>query len=1031
MPMPYEADDVQVIEPVDDEEESKMIKPIYDFRRIFKKLPTLATTDEAKAKRLLLGSHERMWHCPVMDFKNVLSRCGMPPEVLQLAKTTVSACAVCCRFTRATRRPQVKSSLARDFNEVIQIDSFQYRSSLFICIVDEAARYKVAGQLKSRELSSFLDAVMQLWFRHFGPCRRIVCDQEGSLMSQEAAPEFDRLGIERVPMGTTSGAAGKKHTGTGMVERHIGLLKMTMSKCSTEAARFSITPELEELAAEAAMAHNMTLNIGGYSPAMMVFGILPRGYLDVEDVPLSVASADTDQSVFERAVRLRQIALQAAQASILEDRIVRTSKLPKHYIFHIHGKKEEILYMDLRSTEIFRVDSDTDVMTEEQLARHWEAFEQLSQRILVSLAAAMNLEIESLDVSGAFLKGLSFDQVRKKLRERGIISPRRLVAIIPPANVWRQLAKVDKTFDIPESQMGEYLLGCNKPVYGLNDAPLAWRLCLHDFVEELGGQQSVFDENMFFWKKDGQISTILTTHVDDIAVATTSETLELYHQKFTKKFGKVTREKMPFQHCGMVYEKVAQGYRIQQYDFTSSLKMTEIENDKDEERALRQAMDQESQCDLFTTSGLLLEEFLQLQEREARHSSVMEEQEQRQVATRVELDRLRQEVSTTSTKLAHLSDLQNCLNEEQVRSIVKEGLEKAKAQMQECLQPFSPLERRLEQLAAEVSRHQTLAARAREELGGLLRAEMQDVAMDAALRQRSLMDSEVRSLLELQRRQFTEALEAAASRASCQLKDISTTHATEVRALASRLTDAERFAQQVGFAVHEMQKHRVKALQNGHPKTAPMDEMLLQQLQKEMQSFVCFSETKTRELQEALVELKATSCEHAVQLQSLASEADKSWSQAIVYSVFVMGTGYEELHETTKVRDGGSEGPPQWTEAMKGMETLTDIVGSLEREGPSSPTVAAVRHELQGELQQVWKVLRQMEARCSATGDAKQTKAKAQVTPKAHPRAKDELKTSAATPRFRAASGPDKVRAQPNDALPSVAACGLAKQWSD
>lgn len=219
----------------------------------------------------------------------------------------------------------------------------------------------------------------------------------------------------------------------------------------------------------------------------------------------------------------------------------------------------------------------------------------------------MNLEIESLDVSGAFLKGLSFDQVRKKLRERGIISPRRLVAIIPPANVWRQLAKVDKTFDIPESQMGEYLLGCNKPVYGLNDAPLAWRLCLHDFVEELGGQQSVFDENMFFWKKDGQISTILTTHVDDIAVATTSETLELYHQKFTKKFGKVTREKMPFQHCGMVYEKVAQGYRIQQYDFTSSLKMTEIENDKDEERALRQAMDQESQCDLFTTSGLLLE----------------------------------------------------------------------------------------------------------------------------------------------------------------------------------------------------------------------------------------------------------------------------------------------------------------------------------------------------------------------------------------------------------------------------------------
>eukprot|EP00913_Durusdinium_trenchii_P027881 g26143.t1 len=773
----------------------------------------------------------------------------------------------------------------------------------------------------------------------------------------------------------------QKHTGTGLVERRVGLLKLTMAKCATEAARFSITPEMEELASEAAMAHNLTLNVGGYSPSMMVFGILPRGYLDAEEVPLSVASADLDQSPFERAVRLRQIALQAAQAAILEDRIVRAGrtrpekldlsglvagssqieiyrddgnygwrgpawllkindaegtcvveyqgrnylmslrhirpyrgsffshchsdnmeqiceqdmldlqqmveasdpyklltlahvlktsstashewvkipaemqekdieylnkargvasffskkelrgirfgravkqiyapkyskgvliswpknskqyitmehngdshltlkkvmhvvledichlclfyytfyseesppaqittrqptamdstaeamdvaesrkrdgpesrtivlapekkkaryeyaddsgpseqelllkslwwmtqrpqkikyqsdgiwfndqslimqynrqlpwtsarKQPKHFLFHFHGKTEEILSMDLRTTEVFRVDSDTDVLTEEQLAKHWQAFElsgfaelkqfvdedaffklhisqvteemvivdctwvrkfkcnpdrsmkaksrlcargfldpqktsmptrsttatRLSQRILVSLAAAMS--IESLDVSGAFLKGLSFDQVRKKLRERGVISPRRLVAIIPPAKIWRHLAKMDKRFEISESQMGDYLLGCNKPVYGLNDAPLAWQLCLHDFVEELGGRQSVFDENMFFWKTpSGQLETILTTHVDDIAIATVPKKLEELHMRFTKKFGKVTREQMPFQHCGMVYEKVAQGYRTQQYDFTDSLKMTDIKDDKDEERSL-------------------------------------------------------------------------------------------------------------------------------------------------------------------------------------------------------------------------------------------------------------------------------------------------------------------------------------------------------------------------------------------------------------------------------------------------------------
>lgn len=42
----------------------------------------------------------------------------------------------------------------------------------------------------------------------------------------------------------------------------------------------------------------------------------------------------------------------------------------------------------------------------------------------------------------------------------------------------------------------------------------------------------------------------------------------------------------------------------------------------------------------------------------------------------------------------------------------------------------------------------------------------------------------------------------------------------KVRALANRLSDAERFAQQVGFAVREMQKQKVKALQNGQVKSA-------------------------------------------------------------------------------------------------------------------------------------------------------------------------------------------------------------------
>ena len=48
------------------------------------------------------------------------------------------------------------------------------------------------------------------------------------------------------------------------------------------------------------------------------------------------------------------------------------------------------------------------------------------------------------------------------------------------------------------------------------------------------------------------------------------------------------------------------------------------------------------------------------------------------------------------------------------------------------------------------------------------------------------------------------------------------------------------------------------------------------------------------------------------------------------------------------------EGSPQWTAAVKGMESLSEIVGSLEREAPGS-TVAAVRHELQMELKEAYR----------------------------------------------------------------------------
>ena len=320
--------EVEVVEEsaIQPAQDADALVPLYDFRRIFKKLPKLAATDEKMAKRLILGLHERLWHAPYLDVKNVLVRCGMPWR--KLAADAISTCAICRKYARAHRRPQTKgTNLSRHFNDLVQIDLFKCDDSWFLLVVDEATRYKVATLCQGRELQHIFSALMRGWMRYFGPMRTLVSDQETSLMSVEAGSECQRLGITRQPAGTTTGAQGKQHSTTGLVEKHIDLTKLTMSKLKAEAERWGIEIEKEELAAEAAMAQNLTISYGGYSPTTMVFGVLPRGYLDPEgEIYGDEGQLNPTESTFERSLRLRQIALQASQAAILESRIARANR---------------------------------------------------------------------------------------------------------------------------------------------------------------------------------------------------------------------------------------------------------------------------------------------------------------------------------------------------------------------------------------------------------------------------------------------------------------------------------------------------------------------------------------------------------------------------------------------------------------------------------------------------------------------------------------------------------------------------------
>ncbi|CAE7024435.1 fumA, partial [Symbiodinium sp. KB8] len=213
---------------------------------------------------------------------------------------------------------------------------------------------------------------------------------------------------------------------------------------------------------------------------------------------------------------------------------------------------------------------------------------RLSQRLLLSTAANEDLDAESWDISGAFLKGMNFEAVRRLLEQKGIKSPKRKIAIIAPANVWRHLAFFDKRFAVEPTRLGDFILLCIKPVCGLSDAPLAWQLCLHGHFEEQGGKPSLMDENSFYWCEPPSYRTtsMVTTHVDDCGAAGKPAWLKAQYELLVKKFGKVTRQQLPFDHCGVRYSKLADGFRMSQDDFCGKLRPAEVPKDRKDDDSL-------------------------------------------------------------------------------------------------------------------------------------------------------------------------------------------------------------------------------------------------------------------------------------------------------------------------------------------------------------------------------------------------------------------------------------------------------------
>ena len=180
-------------------------------------------------------------------------------------------------------------------------------------------------------------------------------------------------------------------------------------------------------------------------------------------------------------------------------------------------------------------------------------------------AAQAGNKLFSMDISAAFLKGMTFQQIAEITGEK----LRSVQFDFPPADAWilQTLPGMEGYDHYTE------VLDLVKALWGLKDAPRAFGLRLKQTLLQAGYVQGVMDQQIWrkFIQKSNQdankhgmdeqafgcnIASVLTTHIDDLKGSSTESERTLLLNLLKKDYGSdVKCELGTFEHVGIKHEQ--------------------------------------------------------------------------------------------------------------------------------------------------------------------------------------------------------------------------------------------------------------------------------------------------------------------------------------------------------------------------------------------------------------------------------------------------------------------------------------------
>eukprot|EP00959_Pyramimonas_sp_CCMP1952_P285682 5973276-Pyramimonas_sp.AAC.1 len=78
-------------------------------------------------------------------------------------------------------KPSLKTVLAVQFNERGQADPFFFFEKVWLLMIDECIRHRIAAPISSKTGPDILRAMLSQWVRYFGPMDMLAMDQESGM----------------------------------------------------------------------------------------------------------------------------------------------------------------------------------------------------------------------------------------------------------------------------------------------------------------------------------------------------------------------------------------------------------------------------------------------------------------------------------------------------------------------------------------------------------------------------------------------------------------------------------------------------------------------------------------------------------------------------------------------------------------------------------------------------------------------------------------------------------------------------------